>query len=1136
MTDLLAGAAALGGSLLDGGTFEKVLLVALVLVAILALVLVAWLLVKILVLVGKGLVRAVSGGASRAREHRAHRAAARAEALARVQVGWIEEGRPSLGRAIRDARRMAGEAVPWAVVACGEGIRELERELGVTPAPGAELRFGVSERLVLVDATNATERTLRSLARRLPWRRPFDALVVLAAHGRVPPQAAHRAALLARGAGLDAALHVVVPGGFGDGAARLVELGSGRTGELRSGLESDIARGWLGGAGREGIATAARSFGDELEDGLRALRERAPRCLDLAGIVAGGGRLAAAIAATSDRTATRPRGPLSMQAAAAVLLAGIGLGGAGALTAIRDADRLESVLEMVTGQRVERLVGADLVPDPARTASIARLAIALDEAGGSTWARPAGRWIPGADALRDLASDLLVGYVGRPLGETLERRIEALLAPVSDLETWTGRAARADGLLSAWEALLADAGGADAKALLGAAFAEPSRAWPSGVGAALDETGAARTLERLEVVDRARIREAARRGLLASARAEAKNRYLDGPVLEGARQAADPAASYPERHAALRRTRAALEAPAAAWLVEPEDRLRHTAVLPVLARALGLPIVDGGWVASAEAELSRARRQARDDALRIAGPALGPVLERAGFGTSLRLSSAARAWLEVFERVEAARLGPEVAGAGAGRPDVAGPVTLDTEGIRKAQARIVRLAEVEANVPPSVPPALAAATLARARDRLAAGLEQEIAAALVPLSTMPAHRDRLVPGPELVDAIRTTRRIADWLADHGWPEAERAVRAAAERTVESHLRLGLDALHAKDPIRVDFARRGADRELARERLARSIDSVRNLYRTHAESLLALADGAHGEAARSWRSLGRALEAWERGDARSGIGGLESLLDAYAAAPRETCAAPRLPPAPPGYLGQVVRRARSELEAACRRHGQEELLAARDLVLASFASSLAQSWPWSGDRASPDAPREAVERYVNALAAAPDLSGLDARHAPELEREKALWTIDDEGVACVGFRVEWRARPEEDENVHHLIGIELEGLKRSADGYAWRYGTPMTLRLTLARNSPLRFANGTEGRSITHVERFEGSAALLRWLDTLQRRGWTVRAPLEDDAGRQAELVLSVRVTRHGGAPLDLPVFAALGRDFAGLGV
>ena len=1133
MNGALTDIATLGAAFLEGGTFEKVLFVVLVVAVLIALVLVAWLVYKLVGLFGGALLRGAASAAARAKERRARQASEREEALPRVRAGWMQGERPSLRRAIREAGRIAEEETPWAIVVCGDGSAALESELGIPPAPSAEIRLSASERLVLIDAANAPERTLRHLARRLPWRRPFDALLVLAAHGAVPPPAAHRAALVARGAGVTAALHVVIPGANGAGAARIVEPGPGRTREVLSYLEADMARAWLGGGGRDGIGAAQRKLGDGLEEALRALRDRAPRYLDLTGLIVGGGRLRETIGAGAARTVPRRRGPLAMQGAMAVLIAGFGLGAAGALTAVRDADRLESLMKVVEGQRIEELARADLVPDPARTGAIAKLAIELGQAGGSTWSRPAGRWIPGAGASRALARDMLVGYVGRPLGEEIERRAADLLAPAKDVETWIERAARAEQIRAGWAALLAGASEADVDELLETVFGEREGGWPEGVGTALEATGADRALEGLAVSGGHRLREAAREGLLASVDEGAKSRYIEAPVLSEARVAADPAASDAARRTALERVREGLEQPAAAWLAEAEDRPQHAEILPVLARALGLPIVESAWVARAEADLSRARRQARDEALRIAGPKLGAVLTRGEIGTKLRLSSAARAWLEVLEQIEAARLAPVAAGGDDGKSRI-GPFTLDAERVRSAQARIERYGDIEAKAPPSLPPALAEATLSGARERLALGLANEIDGMLVPLPPTGAYGAPREPDRELIGAIETTRRIARWLEDHGWRETAREARTAADRVIESHLRQGLDALYAADPIRIGFARKGADPERIRERLARSLEAIRELDRSYAEPLLALAGEARGEAARSWRSLERALAAHERGDSRSGIGGIESLLDAFAADPRGTCAHPKLPPVPPGYLGQVVRRTRSELETACRERAREELIAARDQVLERFDESLARSWPYSGDPASPDAPREAVDRYVSALAAAPDLSVLDARYAPELERERALWMMDEGGGACIGLGIEWRARPAEDENAHHLIAIEIEGTKQGEDGgYTWRYGTPVTLRLKLARNSPYRFAGGAGAETIEYVERFEGSAALLRMLDSLAGRGWTVRAPLVDEAGRGAELRLSVRAFRHGGAPFALPVFASLGRGLAG---
>ena len=947
MSGTYAAIASLAAALLGGGTFEKVLLVILVLAV---LVLVVWLVCKLVWLLVRGLGRKAAGAAARVKERRIRLRAERADALAPVRTGGMEDGRPSLRRALREARGIGGDTAPWAIVVSGEGSARLERDLGLPAAPAAEVRVSASERLVLVDAANASERTLRRLARRLPWRRPFDALVVLAPDGAVAPRAAHRAALVARGSGFTAALHLVLPGarevdgaegdGGTPGAARIVASGRGGGRDLLAGLEADVARAWLGAAGAAGVAShaggegggrdagraVARTLGSELEEAVRALRDRAPACLDLAGLAAGAGRLPETIAATAGRTRPDRRGTLPLHGAAALVVAGIGLGAAGALDAVRDAERLGNLVQAVEGQRIERLARIGLVPDPARAGVVAGLAVDLAEAGGSTWTRPAGHWLPGAKALRTLASDLLVGYVGRPLGMEVERRTAALVAPAKDIETWTGRAARADRLIGDWNALLAGAAEAGAGGLLDAAFGAPPGGWPAGVGAALERTGAARTLERLGVLDRGRLREAARAGLLGSARAVARRRYLDGPVLAGARVAADPAASRAERHAAPARTRDALARPASAWLAETEDRPEHAVILPALARTLGLSLVESDWVAQAGADLGRARRQARDDALRIAGPGLGPVLERGGGGAGLRLSSAARAWLEVLDRIEAARLdpGPQVRRIGRiGPRDRGGPVTVDSERVRRVRARIARFEDLAARVPPSLPPVLAAATLQGARDRLAAGLARDIEGVLVPLPAAgAAGGPPPPPDRELVHAIETTRQVAAWLDDHGWPEAGGRARRAADRAIESHLGRGLDALLAADPIRIEVGRRGADPGRVRERLARSAEAVRALHRSYAEPLL-----------------------------------------------------------------------------------------------------------------------------------------------------------------------------------------------------------------RLARNSPYRFAAGAQVATLEHVERFEGSAALLRMLDSLAGRGWRVAAPLVDREGRAATLRLSVRVVLPGGAPLELPAFAALGRGF-----
>lgn len=90
--------------------------------------------------------------------------AEREAALPRVGVGWSGEGRPDLRRAIREARRIGGESAPWAVVVCGDESPELEREIGMTPAPGAEVRLSASERIVLVDASGAPPDSMAPLS------------------------------------------------------------------------------------------------------------------------------------------------------------------------------------------------------------------------------------------------------------------------------------------------------------------------------------------------------------------------------------------------------------------------------------------------------------------------------------------------------------------------------------------------------------------------------------------------------------------------------------------------------------------------------------------------------------------------------------------------------------------------------------------------------------------------------------------------------------------------------------------------------------------------------------------------------------------------------------------------------------
>ena len=159
------------------------------------------------------------------------------------------------------------------------------------------------------------------------------------------------------------------------------------------------------------------------------------------------------------------------------------------------------------------------------------------------------------------------------------------------------------------------------------------------------------------------------------------------------------------------------------------------------------------------------------------------------------------------------------------------------------------------------------------------------------------------------------------------------------------------------------------------------------------------------------------------------------------------------------------------------------------------------------------------------AGAGEISQVEGRYSALLAQTVEFWDVESDPLA-VEFRLEWRARRAEELNARHIIDFSVEGPERDEDGvYTWRYGSPFAVRLRLAKDSPLRFADATDASGLERRVAYPGNGALIRALSSLDPRGmWSFSGVLVDAAGARQDLRISARFERRDGAALRAPAF------------
>ena len=202
MSDFFARVGEYAARLMSGGTFEIILLIVLIIVALILFLIALWILWKLLVLLGKGALWLLRNGIDAARAQSRTKREARLAAPPMVATGWGAARGIGLRRALSEARGMAGPNAMCVVVVAGDGMSGLCRSLGLTPPGVGTIGIAAGGDLVLIDASRASGRMLRSLASALPWRRPVDAGAVLLTPEGVPGDALARSASFARATGM----------------------------------------------------------------------------------------------------------------------------------------------------------------------------------------------------------------------------------------------------------------------------------------------------------------------------------------------------------------------------------------------------------------------------------------------------------------------------------------------------------------------------------------------------------------------------------------------------------------------------------------------------------------------------------------------------------------------------------------------------------------------------------------------------------------------------------------------------------------------------------------------------------------------------------------------------------------------
>ena len=1095
---------------------------------------VIWLAWKLLVLLAKGLLWLVKTTFALGRERGAARRERRLGALPRVATGWASRSRVPLRSALAQARRTAGENALRIVVVANEGsFGDLCAGLGaVAPAPAT---FGIAARdgLVLVDASQASLADLRTLGRSLPWSRALDAAAVVVRDESVPADALVRTGAFARACGLELALHVVVSSPSRAPVWALFGRARPDGRSLCDALLRDASRWWLGGGSREGleqlVGARSRELASELDRAIGAVPSPSVRFASLA---LGGAGLAAAVSQSTSLTRPARTTAVSSRVLYAACVGFVALSVYTAMALLHRSLDLHSAVETAEREASTTwvLTDVDTVPNPARVYRVVRSAMRLSEMSGFLPLAPLAVLLPDARAPRDLGAALFEAYLLRPLAAALAEKIEADLVPVEDARAWLVRARRAGEWLVAWDGLADEPEQVDLSRLLADAFGDQVSAWPDRPERALRLSLATVPAPEDGGLDVAYLSTLVRDRFVETMSLWAHGVYTNGPVTAAAEVVADERADWHRRYRALIALRQSLSDSAQRWITAAKDTSDYRYESWIYGRSVGMAVLGTGATVEAKAAVSAIRITAREAATTFTAPGLGPILVRSSAGasggaqSSLALSPPTSAWLsllEGFQRLGVAELPPP--------PDILphGALTLDVPDVLRARRRLRGFDRLVSDIPRGLPFDAFAATVAEVEAEVLPGTLNAVERAARPFDRS-AYEERLtVALSELETGIEALDEIATWFSEHDASAESDALLAIRSRVALTVLGAGADVLETRDPLAIHFDA-GADRQAMVRRFERGVSALERIYEQYAKSNAAVAASAGEFLALEWTQIGRDLEGYRSGDPVSAISALSGMVRAYSENPVDACAAERSTHA--GVRDDYVARAfaryvadRARVCHALRLAGTRRVY---DALVSYYETHLVSLWPYT---ASPDAPEVGAAKlstFVERVRAGTDaLSQIEGRYSALFAETARFWNVESDPLA-VEFRLEWRARRAEELNARHIIGFAVEGPEPDEDGvYTWRYGSPFAVRLRLAKDSPLRFADATDASGLERRVAYPGNGALIRALSSLDPLGmWSFSGFLVDAASARHDLRISARFEHRGGAALRAPAF------------
>ena len=1120
--------------LLAGGVFELVVFVILVVLAIVVVIVVIWLAWKLLVLLAKGLLWLVKTTFALGRERGAARRERRLGALPRVATGWASRSRVPLRSALAQARRTAGENALRIVVVANEGsFGDLCAGLGAAaPAPAT---FGIAARdgLVLVDASQASLADLRTLGRSLPWSRALDAAAVVVRDESVPADALVRTGAFARACGLELALHVVVSSPSRAPVWALFGRARPDGRSLCDALLRDASRWWLGGGSREGleqlVGARSRELASELDRAIGAVPSPSVRFASLA---LGGAGLAAAVSQSTSLTRPARTTAVSSRVLYAACVGFVALSVYTAMALLHRSLDLHSAVETAEREASTTwvLTDVDTVPNPARVYRVVRSAMRLSEMSGFLPLAPLAALLPDARAPRDLGAALFEAYLLRPLAAALAEKIEADLVPVEDARAWLVRARRAGEWLVAWDGLADEPEQVDLSRLLADAFGDQVSAWPDRPERALRLSLATVPAPEDGGLDVAYLSTLVRDRFVETMSLWAHGVYTNGPVTAAAEVVADERADWHRRYRALIALRQSLSDSAQRWITAAKDTSDYRYESWIYGRSVGMAVLGTGATVEAKAAVSAIRITAREAATTFTAPGLGPILVRSSAGasggaqSSLALSPPTSAWLsllEGFQRLGVAELPPP--------PDILphGALTLDVPDVLRARRRLRGFDRLVSDIPRGLPFDAFAATVAEVEAEVLPGTLNAVERAARPFDRS-AYEERLtVALSELETGIEALDEIATWFSEHDASAESDALLAIRSRVALTVLGAGADVLETRDPLAIHFDA-GADRQAMVRRFERGVSALERIYEQYAKSNAAVAASAGEFLALEWTQIGRDLEGYRSGDPVSAISALSGMVRAYSENPVDACAAERSTHA--GVRDDYVARAfaryvadRARVCHALRLAGTRRVY---DALVSYYETHLVSLWPYTASPDAPEAGTAKLSTFVERVRAGTDaLSQIEGRYSALFAETARFWNVESDPLA-VEFRLEWRARRAEELNARHIIGFAVEGPEPDEDGvYTWRYGSPFAVRLRLAKDSPLRFADATDASGLERRVAYPGNGALIRALSSLDPLGmWSFSGFLVDAASARHDLRISARFEHRGGAALRAPAF------------